>query len=225
MIKDYIKKEFKCWSGLYGLWLVFATAITLAISIYCKDSAIGIIAAITGIWYTITIGMGKTYGYVFGIINTIGYSIVSFENHYYGEVMLNILYFLPMCFIGIALWRKNRNDNDEVIKKRMSLKNSLAVYSMTAVLIAVYGFILKALGNTLPFIDSMSTIISIVAQILCVRRYMEQWVLWMMVNGVTVIMWLYAVANGSNDIATLAMWIVYLLTGIFMFIKWLRETK
>ena len=63
------------------------------------------------------------------------------------------------------------------------------------------------------------------AQILCVKRYMEQWVLWIIVNIVTVYMWIMAFFNGGESIATLIMWSVYLLNAIFMFIKWNKESK
>ncbi len=171
-------------------------------------------------------GKGKLSAYIFGIINTLGYSYISFTTKYYGEVMLNMLYFLPMCFVGWHMWKKNLDaQSNEVIKKRLTFKGSIITYSLTGAAVVIYGYILSILGGTLPYIDSMSTIISITAQILCVRRYAEQWILWTVVNAITVVMWAVNFANGGESISTLLMWTIYLISGIIMFIKWQRESK
>ena len=62
-------------------------------------------------------------------------------------------------------------------------------------------------------------------RILCVKRYMEQWILWIVVDVVTVFMWIAAFFNGGESVATLLMWSIYLLNAIFMFIKWYKESK
>lgn len=88
-----------------------------------------------------------------------------------------------------------------------------------------YGFVLKQMNGTLPFVDSMSTVFSVFAQILCIKRCMEQWVLWIIVDVVTVIMWVYALINKTGDMATVLMWSIYLINAIFMFTKWLKDSK
>ena len=212
--------------GLSNIWLAFSTLVILVLSVLGHDSVIGTISAVTGVCYTILTGKGKASAYIFGIINVLGYSYVSFKAGFYGEVMLNVLYFLPMCIIGWVLWRKNTDNlTGEVTKKRMRLTSSILVYTCTTIAIFVYGLILKHLGGSLPFIDSMSTVISVVAQILCVKRYTEQWILWTVVNAVTVIMWGISFSQGGENISTLIMWSVYLITGIAMFIKWYRDSK
>ena len=41
---------------------------------------------------------------------------------YYGEVMLNIIYYLPMQFVGFYIWRKNSENKKTVKVKVMSNK-------------------------------------------------------------------------------------------------------
>ena len=116
-------------------------------------------------------------------------------------------------------------ESGEVVKDKMDLRNSLWVYSLTAVGVVGYGFILKALGGQLPFVDSITTVLSVVAQILCLKRLAEQWILWIIIDGVSVVMWAYNYMNGGESVATLLMWGVYLLNAIFMYVKWYREVK
>lgn len=225
-LKEVIKRELTGWKRWEVMWLLLATAVILGVSVYWKDSPVGIIAALTGIWCVILTGKGKLSSFCFGTVNTVLYAIVAWQARYWGEVMLNLIYYVPMNFVGMYMWSKNMNkDTEEVVKKRLSLKNSIITYGLVAVGTIGYGFALKLLHGTLPFIDSMSTVFSVFAQILCVKRCMEQWVLWIIVDVVTVIMWVYAFANGTGDMATVLMWSIYLINAVIMFTKWIKDTK
>lgn len=223
---DFLKSELKGWKQSEVLWLVVAALTILTLSIYWKDSIVGMIAAVTGVLCVVLTGKGKPSSYIFGFVNVLFYAYISFGAKYYGEVMLNLLYFFPMNFVGWFAWKKHMNNSTgEVEKKKLPPSQLLLVLAGTGALIAVYGLFLKRLGGNLPFIDSMSTIVSIVAQILCVKRYVEQWILWIIVNIVTVIMWVFAFLNGGDHIATLMMWSIYLVNAIIMFIKWNKEAS
>ena len=71
--------------------------------------------------------------------------------------------------------------------------------------------------------DSLGVVLAIIAQILCVKRYMEQWILWIVVDVVSVFMWIMAFKNSTGSIATLIMWVIYLLNAVLMFLKWYGE--
>ena len=224
--KKFFKSEFTGWKPFDVIWLVFATAVILGLSIYWKDTWISLGAAVTGVICVILTGKGKRSSFIFGTVNTVLYAIVAMGAKYYGEVMLNLIYYLPLNFVGFVAWKKHMNDESgEVIKERLNLKQSAVIYAITAIAIVIYGYILKRLGGNLPYIDSMSTVISVVAQILCLKRLMEQWVLWIVVDVVTVIMWAINFMNGGESIATLAMWSIYLVNAFIMFFHWYREAK
>ena len=224
--RKIIKSELIGWKPFDIIWLTVATTVIVGLSIYWKDTWVSSLAAITGVWCVILTGKGKRSSFVFGLFNIIFYAIVALKAKYYGEVMLNALYYLPMNFVGWFAWKKHMNDDTgEVVKKRMTLKKSVIVYALTAAAIFVYGLILKALGGELPYIDSMSTVISVVAQILSIKRLMEQWVLWIVVDAATVVMWVINFAQGGETIATLAMWSVYLVNAFIMFLRWYKEAK
>lgn len=225
-IGELVKRELVGWKAWEIIWLVIATTVILGVSIYWKDSMTGIMAALTGIWCVILTGKGKLSSFWFGTVNTVLYAIVAWKARYWGEVMLNLIYYVPMNFVGMYMWSKNMDTQvEEVIKKRLSWKKSMVAYCGVIVGTLAYGVILKLLNGTLPLIDSMSTVFSIFAQYLCVKRYMEQWVLWIIVDVVTVVMWLYAFMNGTGDMATVLMWSIYLVNAIFMLSKWVKDSK
>lgn len=225
-MQKYVKSELTGWKKMEVAWLAIASAVILALSIYWKDSMIGIMSALTGVWCVILTGKGKRSSFIFGTINVLFYAYIAFGAKYYGEVMLNLIYYFPMNFVGWFAWNKHMNEeNGEVIKSSLPRKKGIILYVCTAVAIFLYGLMLRALNGNLPFVDSMSTVVSVVAQILSVKRLTEQWVLWIVVDVVTVIMWAVNFANGGESIATLLMWSIYLLNAIIMYIRWKREVK
>ena len=222
----YLQRERRGWKAWEIGWLALATAVILGLSIYWKDNWVSLTAAVTGVWCVILTGKGKRSSFILGMVNVVLYAWVAFQAKYYGEVMLNMLYYVPMNVVGWIAWKKHMNeDTGEVKKTKLSLKGSALIYGLTAVAIVGYGLVLKAMGGALPYIDSMSTVVSITAQILSVKRLREQWVLWIVVDIVTVIMWAVNFARGGETIATLAMWSVYLVNAFIMFVKWDREAK
>lgn len=225
-IKKFFKSELSGWKPFDVIWLVFATAVILGLSIYWKDSPVSIWAAVTGVCCVILTGKGKRSSFIFGLVNTILYAIVALGAKYYGEVMLNLIYYLPMNFVGFIAWKKYMNDETgEVVKERLSLSKSIVVYAITAVSIVIYGFILKRMGGNLPYVDSMSTVVSVVAQVLSIKRLTEQWGLWIVVDIVTVFMWAVDFMKGGETISTLAMWSIYLINAFIMYIRWYKEAK
>lgn len=225
-IKKFFKSELSGWKPFDVIWLVFATAVILGLSIYWKDSPVSLWAAVTGVCCVILTGKGKRSSFIFGLVNTILYAIVALGAKYYGEVMLNLIYYLPMNFVGFIAWKKYMNDETgEVVKERLSLSKSIVVYAITAVSIVIYGFILKRMGGNLPYVDSMSTVVSVVAQVLSIKRLTEQWVLWIVVDIVTVFMWAVDFMKGGETISTLAMWSIYLINAFIMYIRWYKEAK
>lgn len=225
-LKPYIRQEFSGWSIWEILWLMASCLVIVALSLYWKDSLVGIISATSGVAYVICTGKGKLISFAFGIINSLLYAYISYEAKFYGEVMLNILYYFPMQFYGFYVWSKNINpETKEVIKRKMTSKGRAYLWGSIFLATLIYGYILGTMGGKLPYIDALSTVISVVALICAIKMYAEQWMLWTLVNTVSVIMWALSFGKGSENMATLVMWLLYLINGIVLHIKWTKEAN
>lgn len=179
------------------------------------------IAAISGIICVVLCAKGKKAQYIWGLFNIIGYVIIAFINKYYGEVMLNALYYLPSQFIGYYFWNKHENKNtNDVIGKKFNIKQTIICLTGCLVLVGLYKLILDSLGGNQTLLDSASTITSIVANTLMILRYREQWLLWIIIDIITVIMWLIA-----KDYVMVVMWSVYLMNAFYGYYKWTKLSK
>lgn len=225
-MKTFIKRELEGWKPLEIAWLVLATAVILGVSLYWQENAIGMTASLTGVWCVILSGKGKLSAYIVGTVNTVAYAYIAFGAALYGEVMLNLLYYLPTNVIGWFMWKNHvSDDSGEVVKRKMPLKTSLPIYGLVAVAVFLYGLLLKYLGGDLAFIDSTTTVLSVVAQLFLIKRLAEQWIMWIVVDAVSVVMWGIKFSQGGENIATLLMWSVFLINAVIMYVKWYKEAK
>lgn len=225
-LESFIREECSNWQKKELAWLALCTAVIIGVSLAWGDSLFGIISSIAGVFCVVFIGKGKISNYIFGVIGVTLYGFIAFDAGYYGDTMLNLGYYLPMNFIGFFLWSKHKNDDTgEVLKQRLSKKNTAILCLGSVAAVGGYSLVLKELGGNLPLLDSTSTVFSIIGQILCSFRLTEQWIFWIIVNVVSVIMWVTAFLEGNDSIATLLMWCVYLFNSIIMWFSWNKETK
>ena len=225
-MRTFLKNELSGWNKLEISWLLIACIIIAGLSIYWGDTLMGIVSAITGVSCVICTGKGKLSAYIFGLVNSVLYAIIAYEATLYGETMLNAIYYVPMQFIGFYVWKNNMNEETkEVIKRRMKNRGRALLVVVIAIATYLYGLFLQSLGDAMPFIDAFTTVSSVIAMIVSVKMYAEQWWIWVAVNVFSVYMWLCNFLSGSDNMATLLMWTIYLGNSIIMLIKWEREAR
>lgn len=179
------------------------------------------LAAICGVFCVVLCAGGKKSQYYWGFVNIVAYIVIAFINKYYGEVMLNGLYYLPTQFIGLYVWNRHyHREEDQVEGKRLNLKLAGIWLIGTVAGVFLYKLILDALGGNATLLDSMSTVFSLVANALMVLRYREQWVLWIVIDVVTLIMWAIA-----GDLLMTVMWTVYLINAVYGFVMWSKMSQ
>lgn len=217
-------KIFKDWNLFEKSWLIIFTIINIAVLVYSKEGFLGFTASMTGMFSVILVAKGKISNYYFGVINVVLYGFISYKSRYYGEAMLNIFYFLPMQITGFLMWRGSNAEsaeNQEVKAEKMTIKEIIIWSVLSAAAVIIYGILLKKLNNTLPMADSFTTVLSVTAMILMVKRYIEQWIVWIMIDIVAIYMWLFI----KSDYNITIMWTAYLVNAVYGLYNWVKLYK
>lgn len=215
-----MKSYFDDWTSFEKSWLGLFTLIEFYLFFAWNDSIIGLITMLSGIWCVILVAKGKRFNYYPGIVNVVLYAYISYQSKLYGEVMLNALYFLPMQFIGFHLWSKNLSGNDNVSVKMLSNIQRLGVIILSGISIYGYGLYLESLSGNFPFVDSTSTVLSVIAMMLMAFRFGEQWVLWIFVNIVSIILWVGIQIQDGSGLSMIVMWSAYLVNACYGLYNW-----
>lgn len=219
-----MKNEIIGWKKWETTWLISATLFITILSLYTNNNTISIIAAVTGVISVICSGKGKLSGFLFGIINAILYSIIAYHTKYYGEMTLNLMYYIPMQIYGFYIWSKHINPKtQEIYKRKMSYKERISLIIILIIATIICGFILNYVNDNAPFIDSLSTILAIITMYIAINRYLEQWILWIISNSVKLLLWMITLFNGNSNIAIMLMSSIYLTNSFIMYYKWKKE--
>lgn len=225
-IKEFVNAELRGWGKYERILFPLEILVIICISLLIQDSKIALISAICGICSTILAGKGKISCYLFGLAATICYAAIAFKNSLYGNFFLYICYYFPMQFWGIFKWKKHlKKDSMEIVKTRLRSTEKIICFSAAAVLSAALALTLKKLDGQTPYIDAITTVFSIIGLLLTIKRCIEQWYAWTIVNGLSAIMWIQAYINGSNCFATILMWLTYLAMGIYFLYCWEKDIK
>ncbi|HNY05155.1 MAG TPA: nicotinamide riboside transporter PnuC [Candidatus Egerieousia sp.] len=208
-----------------GYWLYLKFGSSAAV----QFSLLGAVAGVTGLVCNVLCAKRNIFNYFFGLINVSLYAYISFKNRIYGDFVLNALYYFPMQFIGFFSWMKKRGGTDEEGNKdetvvstlKMSWAHRIYLILTCTILVVACGFILKAINDPQPFKDSATTVLSVIAMILMVMTYMEQWAIWIFVNMLSIIMWIVVYMRGGEASAEMViMWLFYLANSINGYIVW-----
>ena len=223
--------------SLYDWFLIIGVIASNAVySIMTGNlDVVGSLAGITGVLCVVLVAKGSIWNYLFGLVNVSMYAYISYKASLYGDAGLNALYYLPMQFIGWWQWRKRGaavsesetgGSGVQVKARRFTWRQrSFLAFGCIAAVVAG-GFILDYFGDPQPFKDSTTTVLSIVAQALMALAFMEQWVLWIITNIVSVVMWVVCVARGEAHAAVMViMWSFYLLNSINGLRVWMRLSR
>lgn len=225
-LKEFIKYELSGWKRgeIFGLSFVFLFIFINAFIV--KDSIVAVISAVCGILYTTVAGKGKISCYIFGLCGTFCYSWLSYDNALWGNLFLYIGYYFPMQVWGLFEWRIHLQDSTkEIIKSRLSVQERAKLAVTAVILIITAVFILKYFNDSNPLFDGITTILSVFGMYLTVKRCIEQWVVWMVVNGLSALMWLNLVLHGAKTYSTFIMWCVYFILAFYFYFCWRREMK
>ena len=189
---------------------------------------IGSIAGITGVICVVLVAKGNIINYLFGILNVSLYALISYKASLYGDAVLNAAYYLPMQFIGWYSWIKKRETEESVtvVARRMNLHQRMLLAGVSIVFVFFGAYILFLFKDPQPLKDSATTVLSVIAMFLMVKTYMEQWTLWVVVNIISIIMWIVAFAKGeAHSMLMVIMWLFYLANSINGWISWLKLSK
>lgn len=220
-----IKNEF--WNGYNWFERCFMLGmVLLQIVVYCitPDSLIGMVCGLAGVICVVLTAKGKLSSYIFNFIQIITYMVICWDLKLYLEFGENIFYFIT-CIFGVILWKKNMTQNDDgstqVKAKTFKLWHWFVVIAIAAVGTILLGNFGEAiLGSTLPYHDALTNVLSLVAQMLMIWRYREQWIVWILIDITCLIMF-----TMLGQWSMVAMYVAWTINAFYGWYNWTKLNK
>jgi nicotinamide mononucleotide transporter len=223
-ISKWIKNEL--WVGytvFEKIFLISMLALQIMVFIISPDTIIGIISGISGVISVVLCAKGKISFYYIGFVQTISYLYLAWTNKLYGEVIENVFYLVTMIW-GIFLWKKNMQKNDDGTSDVKAKKFSPLQWTFSIILTIVSTFFvgmwLDSIGSNEAYLDAATNVMSIFAQLLMIWRFREQWIWWIVIDIICVVMWA-KIGNWSM----VAMYISWIINAAYGWYNWSKLNK
>lgn len=221
-----VKTFFSDWSWREELWLVFVLVFQTVAWAIDKESVFMLIMTLTSSLNLVLGAKGKVAGLYFAIINSAMYAYNCLSIPLYGEIMYNVIYSIPVSISAIILWKKHTSGEGEVKFRTMTRKFLVNTVIITILAIFVYSEILKWMGGNFAFMDSLTTVVSVIASMLYLLRYSEQWLMWVIVNALSIVMWIMVFMSGDKSaFLVIIMKAVNLCNSSYGYYNWRRIAK
>jgi nicotinamide mononucleotide transporter len=171
-------------------------------------------AVLAGIIYVILAARTNIYCWVFGIVGSlISIYIFIFYSKLYSEALLYTFY----VFAGIYGWIKWTNKKDKKIITSLSLIKNVIIVALgviaSLILYSVITFLFADAQK--PLIDSFTTVFSFIATYLTTKKYLENWLYWIVIDAVTT----YLYFSRGLEIYALLM-LVYVFMALYGYLNW-----
>lgn len=212
---------------ILGLMLFATVGSFLFSNSFTLLSFINLVVSVTTVLSLILVDRGRLTNYFWGLIGSAFWLVTALQNQLFGDVASQF-YYVVMQFIGIFVWFKNTSseNKEEVSSKKIPLLKGLAIFALVVVLYLLVLFQSHKLQGNQIFLDSALLPLGIVSQILMTKGYRSQWLGWIAINVINVIVWFGQVQSGGmENISMLVLQIVMLINSIYGLIIWYKKSK
>lgn len=179
-----------------------------------------IIGTVVGLVYLYLEYRASVWLWVASIAMPVIYLFVYYEAGLYADFGISIYYILASVY-GLVCWLKSPSkDNDEALKiKRTPRFAWLPLAIAFAVTFAIISFILtRFTDSVVPVADAFTTALSIIAMWMLARKYIEQWIVWILADAGCAALYLY-----KGLWFTAGLYLLYAIIAVFGYINWKRK--
>ena len=191
---------------------------------WLSGNIIELLGAILGLLYIFFSIRQSILTWPTGLLASLLYTWVFYESGFYADMGLQV-YYVVISIYGWYYWLKGGDS------KNSSKQNDLAIqktsthlmFKLVAIIVAIYGVLLYVLLNftdsDVPFMDSLTTALSIVATWMLAKKYIEHWLIWIFVDALSAGLYVY-----KNLWPTVVLFAVYTIMAVFGYLEWKKES-
>jgi nicotinamide mononucleotide transporter len=176
------------------------------------------LAAALGLAYLLLAVRRNLWCWLCAFASTSIYLVIFARAALYMQAVLQVFY-LAMAVYGYLEWKRGRTETGELAIQSWSVRQHAAAALFIAVTTAVNGWLLvRYTDAAAPWLDSFVTWGSIVTTWMVARRVIENWLYWLIVDGVAA--YLYYT---QGLLPTTILFVIYLGVVVRGYVVWRRE--
>lgn len=154
------------------------------------------------------------------IVMPLIYVFVYYESGFYADMGINV-YYLVASLYGWIMWRRGRDSGKELPISHTPRKSVLPFSAIFSVLwVLIWLVLTRFTDSTVPVGDAFTTALSVVALYMLAQKYVEQWLVWIVVDVVCAALYIY-----KGLYPTAILYLLYSVVAWFGYRRWLKMMK
>jgi nicotinamide mononucleotide transporter len=195
--------------------LTFAVTVLAAVMLYRGLTtwleAFSFITGAICVWLTVR---ENIWNFPIGIVNSAAYAIFFFQAKLYSDAGLSVVY-LILGVIGWYFWLFGGAGRTRLHITLAPSSRLIGVILSVITICVGLTLLNKRMGDSVPFLDALTTAISLGAQWLLDRKHLENWILWIIADVIYVPMYLY-----QHLYLTSLLYAVFVVMAVLGLIAW-----
>lgn len=180
-------------------------------------------AVLFGVVYIFLAARENIWCWVAAIISVLLYIYICIKAQLYAETGLQVFY-LIMAIYGYYQWHtggSQRQKKEELPISTWPFAIHMIIIVSGAILVIALGYFLANNTNAkMPYLDSFTTIFSMITTYMVTRKKLENWLYWIVIDGAAV--YLYV----QRDLfITALLFLFYTIIVIFGYFRWLKTYR
>lgn len=177
-----------------------------------------VVGVVLGLLYLYLEYRVNIYLWIVGMVMPIVHGCLYFNSGLYADAGMQ-LYYVSAGIYGWLVWKNVPKKSAKLEITHVPVRMWMRLLVLYAVLHAVIYLVLVSLTNsTVPVLDSLTTALCIVAYWMLSRKYVEQWLVWLVVDAVTVGLYVY-----KGIPITAMLYSVYTVLALVGYFRWLGQ--
>ena len=225
---NYFKRKLHYFTKFeLGLWFFSVSIIIASFFIPGKNNYLSLIASLIGATALIFNAKGNPAGQAMMIVFGILYSIISYSQAYYGEMITYAGMSVPMAAFSLISWLKHpfNGNKSEVKINRIQPKELIILSALTISVTVGFFFILKAFNTANLIISTVSVATSFIAVYFSFRRSPFYALGYTLNDLVLIVLWIVTSINDPSYISVVICFCVFLFNDFYAFICWCKRAK
>ena len=179
-----------------------------------------IIGALSGFVYIFLEIKVSKWMWPIGLLTSVFYVVVFFNSKFYADMSLQF-YYIVISVLGWYWWMYGGKQGKPLAISKLSLKISLKLLLFSVLFFVSIAYILnKFTDSPLPYWDALTTSLSIIATWMLARKIIEQWILWIIVDVISMILYIY-----KGLYPTSILFLIYSILATVGYLEWKKELK
>ena len=183
------------------------------------DNIVELSGALLGLLYIFFSIRQHIFTWPTGLLTSLLYTVVFFRSGFYADMGLQV-YYVVVSIYGWYYWlrggKQSEDSNQQAPIQKTPRKVFISGILITAVIyIALVGILLNFTDSTVPYMDSLTTALSITATWMLARKYIEHWLIWIFVDFFSAGLYVY-----KELWPTVILFLVYTAMAVIGYYEW-----